>query len=198
MEFNQPSGKIIQIGAVYVDAKQNEILDEFMCYIDPEEPLGHGIDGKSISDLTGITEETIKNYSNSASVGLFSFLKWMEKHQCRDFVDWGGGDYRCLMNQATFVGIEEKRLQKLRHHNLKSLATLLRSLLPKAAKQRGGLANTIESLGWTFEGKQHDALDDATNTAYILFKISSLIQLGLYCEKETMNNKWLRGPKEVK
>ena len=55
LELNQPSGKIIQIGAVVGDTDNGDILDRYRAYVDPGEPLQ-----QFIIDLTGITEDDIK------------------------------------------------------------------------------------------------------------------------------------------
>ena len=39
IECNQPSERIIQIGAVFVDLKNAKTIDSFDQYLDPEEPL---------------------------------------------------------------------------------------------------------------------------------------------------------------
>lgn len=39
LELNQPSGKIIQIGACKGNIETGEVISSFSCFVDPQEPL---------------------------------------------------------------------------------------------------------------------------------------------------------------
>ena len=179
LELDQPHRELIQIGAVYVDTKANKIFTEINIFVNIGKKLN-----PEIVELTGITDETLETKGVPLGEALETFCNWIEETQCRDFMDWGGGDYATILRDLKTgpYSHNTERFQKLRHHDLKKMSMLLRSLYPGKKKNRGGLLNTTKLLDIEFEGRQHDALVDAKNTAYVLFKMNNLLQLGIECE----------------
>ena len=54
LELNQPSGKIVQIGAVIGDTQTGAIIDRIRIYVNPGEPIA-----EFITELCGITQQQI-------------------------------------------------------------------------------------------------------------------------------------------
>lgn len=170
LEMNQPSGKIIQIGAVLVDLKkQNMLVDDFNKYVNPHEPLD-----PYIIDLTNIKQEEVDKAEDITKV-LGDFWKWVEGSKCGGNIWAWGTDVEELQK----VSIDNALLTpKLRSVNMKYLSFLIRSAI--GSKQRGGLKNTMDLFKVQFEGRQHNALVDATNTAYLLKHIFDIFKVIRY------------------
>jgi inhibitor of KinA sporulation pathway (predicted exonuclease) len=158
LEHNQPSGNIIQIGAVFVDLKRNKVIDKFDKYIQPGEPIA-----KEITELTGITDDMVRGYM--PHVIFFNFWAWVEKCNCGGKLSAWGPDVYHLKEQSLKSGVEPPK--KLKNIDIKYMFEIIRSAY--GSKQRGGLKKTLELFDFEFEGKQHDAFVDAYNTATLMF-----------------------------
>ncbi len=181
MEFNQPSREIIQIGAVCMDTAAGKFIDEFMEYVNPNEPLSD-----YIVNLTGIHPSDTES-ADQLFVVLGNFWKWTEKMGCKNLCSWGT-DHDCLVAQTKLFE-DVHYPNKLHFLNLKEMGSLLRSCYPQS-KQKGGLLSTMELFGLPFVGRQHDALVDAQNTARLLFYIKDSFRkqveiTGIMNEKRT-------------
>lgn len=153
LEMNKPSNKIIQIGVVIGDLSKNRILTTFNRFINPEEPLDD-----FIISLTGITQAQVDQGEPLGTVKgqLDSLIT--EYKACKSPLVWGNGDLRTLKAQGGtgyFQGIH-------REIDLKTVHQL--TCLAKGQSMRGGLEKSMGMYGLKFEGRPHDALDDAINT----------------------------------
>ena len=94
LEMNQPSGKIIQIGAVVGDIITGDIVDRIRIYVNPNEPLL-----EYIVNLCGISQADVD--SGDDLVSAYNKLKsFHQKHDCfMNPITWGGGDSDYLLNQ---------------------------------------------------------------------------------------------------
>jgi inhibitor of KinA sporulation pathway (predicted exonuclease) len=94
LEMNQPSGKIIQVGAVVGNMETGEILERLSIFVNPEEELN-----PAIIALTKIKQEQVDSAGTLEEA--YRLLKVMhEKH--KSFVNsvvWGGGDSLELLQQ---------------------------------------------------------------------------------------------------
>lgn len=173
LELNQPSGKIIQIGYIIADIKKDRILRKRSLIVDPREPLGVIPNlNVHISDYTGITETDIK-FNGRTLQESYEIVK-MDVEELRPnktVVQWGcggdksRGDHDCLRQQ---LGLSwDEYLFRMRTFDAKAQYQMYR--LFNGQSVVNGLGKALESVGLEFEGRPHDALDDAINT-YRLFK----------------------------
>lgn len=157
--------EIIQIGAVKVDENLN-MIDEFSTYVQPQ----YGkIDGY-IMNLTGIHEKQIKR-APILEDALKQFANWIGEQECeicawsktdksqmkKEILSKGieGHEIEFLLEQCKWVDYQEEFQTRFQIQNTPSLKTAL------------------EWTGIMLEGKQHDGLDDAYNTARMIIKLES-------------------------
>ena len=156
LEMNQPSGAIIQIGAVCMDMKTGIIKSQFSQYINPQEKLD-----ERIIALTGITQEMVDGGRSLKHVLEEMFWPWLaSKHICA----WGS-DVEQLIEISEIMGLRVP--EGLNHYDAKAVASILRCAFP-SSRTRGGLKDTMDLFGVPFIGRQHDGLVDAMNTAKLL------------------------------
>lgn len=165
LEMNQPSRKIIQIGAVIGDLESGVIIKTLRLFVNPLEPLN-----PRISKLTGIEASQLKSPLIETVFSLETFIKQNQIEN--EPLIWGTSD------------ITELRKQILEGDPNRDVGFLgkswidVRSLFFLAARRRGlpekvNLLSAMKSCGILFSGRPHDALSDARNTfifAYHLLK----------------------------
>ena len=168
LEMNQPSRKIIQIGACVFNSNTGEILNEFNKIIFTNEKID-----PFITELTKITQEDVLKGSDlkSAYVELCKLRKKYQAH--RSIVTWGDGDVKLLKEQVfeTYKKDQEAFSWDLgfRFFDTKTLYQAYR--IANDQSMKAGLSNAMTNMGLTFEGQEHDALCDAKNTAKIFCKL---------------------------
>ena len=165
LEMNQPSHRIIQIGAIAFDARQRRVTDEFSVLVNPEEEVAD-----EIVELTGLDPVAI-GQSETLSHGLGYLFDWA-RDKGSLWVAWGS-DIDLVLSEAQRLSIEPNRFQSL---NMIPMARLLRCSM-KGSARRGGLLKTMNSFNLEFEGRQHDALVDARNTARLLGEMINRMRL---------------------
>ena len=177
--------EIIEIGAVMLDENLEEV-SSFKAYVKPEY---NEITGK-IQKLTGITNEMVV-MAPKFSKALKQFTNW-----CLDSQDeitiyaWSESDYDQISKEMELKNysisqVEEKLLQikwSDFQHEFDSYLGFEKMLSLKQA---------LDMAGIDFSGRQHDALDDARNTAELLqvFKNKDLFDRTLRKIKEAMEPK---------
>jgi inhibitor of KinA sporulation pathway (predicted exonuclease) len=94
LEMNQPSGKIIQIGACVGNIVTGEILETLSLFVNPEELLSPFIVG-----LTGIKQQDVDTGLSLEEA--YSKLKEFHiKHKSfMNPITWGGGDSQEILRQ---------------------------------------------------------------------------------------------------
>lgn len=157
LEMNQPSGKIIQIGLCFGDIQTGKIGVEFNWIINPKEEVT-----EYIENLTGITNERIQKEGKSLHDVYPLICEAYKTH--RPFMNpltWGGGDSQALREQ---LGIDKDQYFVFgrRWIDVKTVYQAYRH--SKGESPRSGLAKSMVRLGIKFDGRKHDALDDAVNT----------------------------------
>lgn len=162
LEMSQPSGKIIQIGAVVGDIVTGQVIERFSAIVNPNEELS-----EYIITLTGITQEQVDR-----GVSLFDAyhdLKALHlKHDAFiNPITWGGGDSAVLREQLCQISnnvwsIEDKWCFGRRWIDAKTLFVSWR--IANGSEIQGGLSKAMVKVGLTFEGRKHDAGNDALNT----------------------------------
>ena len=184
LEMNQPSGKIIQVGAVVGDVHTGVILDKFRMFVRIDEPLDD-----RIAALCGITQEQLDH-----GVSLVEAYKQLSAFHLkygsvRGALTWGGDDSTYLLERVfAELGLAEPSPGQPMYDIMKATSTpwvfgrrsfdvktvFQAYAIANGMKPVSGLKKSCKKMGVLFDGPAHDAEKDALNT----FKIfSKLIQL---------------------
>lgn len=181
LELNQPSNTIIQIGACVGDIETGQVIDKISLIVNPHEQLGYcnggDNDGKTITDLTGITQQDVDNGMELLDA-YDQFVEFAQKYDV--FVNpltWGGGDIEEIRQQV-LKKLESPRTIKWpfgrRWIDVKTLFVSWRFANNEPIK--GGLARSMVKVGLAFQGRKHDAMDDAVNTFRIYAKLLEFLR----------------------
>lgn len=163
--------KIIQLGYVIGDVRNERIFCERSLIINPHEDLGFIQDGRSITDLTGITQEMVDNgmsLQEAYEIMCGDIKRW---NPTVTAVQWGTGDSRAL-RQELGLSIEDY-IFRMREFDAKTLYQVYRLFNNEGVA--AGLENAMKSLGMEFIGRPHDAKDDALNTFRIFYKLGKML-----------------------
>lgn len=164
VDFN--AGEIIQIGAVIL----NEDLEITNSYAECLKPLKIHRDPEAMA-VNKISEETLQSAPHPMVV--FS--------EFEKFATEGTGEEHPILAawgthfDVTFLREEYKQLGRpypfsYRCIDLKSIA--IWELAKRGQSLSGGVSKFLEALGLSFEGSEHDGLDDIKNVVRILQKLS--------------------------
>lgn len=174
LEMNKVSGEykeqrmvcnseIIEFGAVAVDDLGQKI-SEYKAYVCPE--LNDKIE-KKIEKLTKIS------YDMVATAGCFEqemdkFVKWCESFDDElVFYEWSDSDYLQISNEIRMKEINvEERWGSVLKSSWRDFQREYCNLL--GLERIISLKQAIDYAGFDFNGRQHDALFDADNTAELL------------------------------
>ena len=157
------SMETIEIGAVMLDDDLKEI-SSFRTYVKPEY---NNVIAPKIARLTGITMEMVEE-APVFGEALKAFTDW-----CREAKDdvtiyaWSGSDFGQIKKEITLkeysiTDSEKDLLQKPWSDFQHEFDTYL------GFERHLSLKMALEMAGVDFSGKEHDALDDARNTAELL------------------------------
>ena len=163
LEMNQPSGKIIQIGISVGNIETYEHLGRKNWIVDPKEEVT-----AFIENLTGITNDRIKIEGvplEDASSSMFKYLSEFDDVFINP-VTWGGGDSIELRNQLE--NFDDRWPFGRRWIDVKTLFVAWQ--MSRGEKPVGGLSKSMNKMGLVFDGRKHDAEDDAFNTLRMYFK----------------------------
>lgn len=176
------ANETIEIGAVMLDDNLQEI-SSFRTYVKPE--FNSGIVPK-IRKLTGITDEMVVN-APSFNEALRAFTSWcLEMGDDVSVYAWSTTDFRQISKEMELKNYEMAEDEK----------PVLENEWTDFQKEFDGhlgferqvsLKLALDMAGIDFSGKEHDALDDARNTA-------ELLQV---CRDEYLFNQTLRKIEEV-
>lgn len=157
LEFNQPSQRIIQIGAAIGDLRTGNILSRLSLYVNPLEALN-----PEISKLCGITPAALDNAGSllDAYVQLKAWLEPFREERQLNPLTWGGGDSQQLREQLALQ--DESWPFGRRWVDVKTVFVALQH--GRGLEGTGGLARSMKHMRRPFVGRPHDALDDAVNT----------------------------------
>jgi inhibitor of KinA sporulation pathway (predicted exonuclease) len=172
LEMNQPSGKIIQIGAVVANIRTGEVLERLSAIVNPFEPLN-----PFIIELTGITEERINNEGIMLEEAYIKLWEMHKKHgSFINPVTWGGGDVVEILEQmkgnSTLTDFPPNFGR--RWIDVKTIFVSWR--FANRQPIQGGLGRSMVKVGLKFEGRKHDALDDAFNTFRMYMRMLKLFK----------------------
>jgi inhibitor of KinA sporulation pathway (predicted exonuclease) len=187
LELNQPSNKIIQIGAVKFNIETEEVYGRFNILVKIDEPLQRDPAVVDIVELTGITEERLKADGVSlleAYNGLSKFhratvsFNGKEHHGMINPIVWGGGDSRTLRTQVEELITSWDAMDFYcfgnREIDLKSFHQIMQ--IANDQPYAGGLSKSFHKWGGQFKGRAHDAEVDAYNTAMFACLIYKQLQ----------------------
>jgi inhibitor of KinA sporulation pathway (predicted exonuclease) len=182
LEMNQPSGKIIQIGAILGNVETGEVVSQFESKVNPAEVLA-----PAIIALTKITQKEV-DQAPALIDAYYALSLWLDSYaQLRVLnpLTWGGGDTETLRVQ---LNMEMGRWPFGRRWiDTKTLYVAWRMAQGKDIS--GGLARAMTKLGLAFQGQKHNALDDATNTFRMYRALLKQFQLSTYVASATPVNK---------
>lgn len=178
LELNQPSGKIIQIGAVCYNST-GELVNTgiFNTFVDPKESID-----PFITTLTKITDDDVKNSPNILEAAqLFSRFK-NDLKASPIGITWGGAgsksnDIRKIFEEA---GIENPF--KPRIIDIKCVYQMFANSSSQKFKSKVGLetACNLMKIGWdSVYGEPHNALADAYNTMRLYMFFSKCLKGGI-------------------
>lgn len=161
------TNEIIEIGAVMLDEEYREVAS-FRTYVKPE--YNDHIQSK-ITNLTGITTAMVEN-APVFKVAYQMFVDWCLGIQEEvEIHAWSDSDYCQFTKEMTLKEI-------IPSDNEKGLFDQGWTDFQKLFDQHLGfnrqlsLANALQMAGIDFTGREHDALDDARNTAELLCAFS--------------------------
>lgn len=159
--------KIIQIGAVILNLETGNVPAQLSVYINPHEELA-----PFIINLTGITQNDVDH--GLELEGAYEELKKFHKDYNCHFtpVVWGAGDCEALRSE---LGLDNKSfIFGRRYFDAKTLYQTYQIMNNK--NPASGLAKALIKLGLKFEGRKHNAVDDAYNTAIIFYKLAKKLK----------------------
>jgi inhibitor of KinA sporulation pathway (predicted exonuclease) len=110
--------------------------------------------------FTGIPKQTIAQAQSFASV-IEKFKQWVG-HEEHVFIGWSDSDKLVLVRDSKIHNIEEEWVD-----NYIDLQAYIKRWIPEANNMQVSLRNAIELFNLEWTGEEHDALDDAANTAKI-------------------------------
>jgi inhibitor of KinA sporulation pathway (predicted exonuclease) len=164
LEFNQPSGKICQVGAVIGDTLNGEITHRLRIYVDPGEPIA-----QFITELCGITQDDINKKGVSLQEAYAQLKEFHLRHSTFiNPVTWGGGDSQAVRDQLPPMSEEEWCFGR-RWIDAKTVYATKQ--ISEGRVLSGGLSTSMKQYGMKFVGRKHDAQDDAENTFRIYYEM---------------------------
>lgn len=150
------SREIVEFGAVMLN-QNNEMIKEFRRFTRPQL-------GQLTHMCTCFTGITMKQVAKAQTIEecLNSFLNWLGKVEDVCIYAWSDSDLRQLKEECLAKHIQDTRLDII-FNNWHDLQAEFSGILGETRKY--GLQTALQKVGLIFAGSQHDALDDARNTA---------------------------------
>lgn len=161
-----PNPKIIQIGVAWGswDHYAAESINTKKWYIDPNELIY-----PEITELTGITNEDIKNYAVSHETAARELSKIiLDNDTFINPITWGGGDSIELLSEFREKNIHFPHFGR-RWVDVKTWHVY--HMLSQDRSVSGGLKGSMTRYGLKFQGIPHRADVDALNTLRLFFKM---------------------------
>lgn len=186
VELNQPSGKVIQIGAAVFNARNAALIEQLELYVNPGEPID-----PFITELTGIKDSDVQG--GVSIIEAYEELKRLhKKHKCfRNPMVWGSG----VRNDSIAIDEDYRRYAKENGMETDSenfmgfrvidVKTIYQSVaIFENSQYAGGLKDCMKKLGLEFEGDAHRALNDAINTFRIWYHLMRIFHDGKTAQRK--------------
>jgi len=155
--------EIIQVGAVKLDMEYNEI-SRFSSYSKPV----YGAICDYIRNLTGITQEMVNEAPEFKQV-MEEFVKWVDDDNAK-IISWSTSDLSQLRHE---VGVKEIGIPALENYFANWIDCQQLFGIAVNARNKWGLEQALYATEIEAEGRMHDGLMDAVNTAK-LFRMIKL------------------------
>ncbi len=156
LEMNQPSNKIIQVGWTIGDPVSGRSYEIKGKYVKLDEPLS-----PIISNLCGIEQDVLDKADSVTQAYLDMHTDWL-KHNCYPtVVTWAKGDLSLLRKSLPPNIVPWPFGQH--YIDAKNLYQSWK-LKTGVDHLKGGLARALMKFKIPFEGRKHNAKDDAYNT----------------------------------
>ena len=153
----------IQIGAVLLN-EDYEVIDEFNTYVKPQ----FGWIDVFIEKLTGITQHDVAD-APCFEEALEAFLDWLPADDVR-CVSWSDSDPKQIIHECVQKGIEDDRLEIIFANWIDCQKTFGRKMDRKKAYS---LEEALFISDIAPEGRAHNGLVDAENTAVLFTKLET-------------------------
>ena len=174
LEMNQPSGEIIQVGAVAGNLETGKIHEMFNRYIRIHEPVNDK-EPNNIVKLTKITDQVLASKGVSLDQAVKDLKEFMIKNEVNSCPASWGEDAQYLLTQMDNRGIKLEGLFGYdAEFNIKKIYQVYR--LRQGKSMQGGVSSACKKLGRPFVGQKHNALDDAKNTFIIWHELYKRIK----------------------
>lgn len=167
LEFNQPSGALIQVGAVIGDVRTGTEVARFCSLVNPNEDLN-----PRIEELCRISPVELSAASSLSEV-FERFQAWLTPFDAERHLNpltWGGADGHTFCEKAGQPAVVFGR----RWIDVKTLFTGYS--LANGRPGHGGLASSMRAVGLRFQGQKHNAADDAANTFLMFHRLLQLLK----------------------
>jgi len=188
VELNQPSSKVIQIGAAVFNARNAALIERLELHVNPDEPID-----PFITQLTGIKDSDVQG--GVSIIEAYEELKRLhEKHKCfRNPMVWGSGyrndsmaiyqEYRGATGQGEDTDIQQT--ENFMGFRVIDVKTIYQSVaIFENSQYAGGLKDCMKKLGLEFEGDAHRALNDAINTFRIWYHLMRIFHDGKTAQRK--------------
>jgi inhibitor of KinA sporulation pathway (predicted exonuclease) len=162
LEMNQPSNKIIQVGWTIADPVSGRTYEIKGKYVFLDEPLS-----PIISNLCGIEQNVLDKSGNIDEAYADMYSDWIHYGCSPTVITWAKGDLALLRKQ-----VSQDNLWPFGQHYIDA-KNLYQSwkLIHGADQLKGGLARALMKFKIPFEGRKHNAKDDAYNTSRIYHRL---------------------------
>lgn len=186
VELNQPSRKVIQIGAAVFNPRNAALIERLELYVNPGEPID-----PFITNLTGIRDSDV--YGGCTIKEAYEELKFLhKKHKCfPNPMVWGSGvrnDSLAIYDGYKDYMIEnglEYDQENFFGYRVLDVKTVFQSVqIFEDSMYSGGLKDCLKKFGIEFEGEPHRALSDAINTFRMWYHLMRIFHDGKVSQKK--------------
>ena len=168
IECNQPSGRIIQIGASVWDTQAGgKQIAAFEVFVDPLEPINweHPLKGgQTLGQLLPFDEAMHARHKVDPWTALTEFWRFICTCGGKKIIQWGAGDMAAIQRESVETCVTFPYCSRIL--NAKVMYQMLYQPTQKL-DSRFGLGAVVAELGFKFEGSAHNAYWDAYNTAVV-------------------------------
>ncbi len=148
--------EIIEIGAVVVDAKTLEVVDEYTTFI---KPILNPVLTDFCKELTTITQDDV-NKAKGYKEAIEAFKRWSSQYEDYLFCSWGDYDKNQFLLDSKLHKVDYPFSEE--HLNIKKAFAKAQNIKPC------GLDRALEHVGLALEGTHHRGIDDARNMARLM------------------------------